>query len=177
MKTYIIFLRGVMPTGKNKVPMAELREVLSKAGLSDVRTYIQSGNVLVRSNLSASQIDTLAHDQIKKHFGGDIAVISLTPAHVAKILNNNPFKKADTERQYFTLFAEKPDTKLLKEFLTSDFSPDKVLIIGKVMYTLYATKYSDSKFDNNFFERKLKVTATTRNFNTVTTLLELSNER
>ena len=58
METYIILLRGVMPTGKNKVLMSPLREVLTKAGLSNVRTYIQSGNVLAQSNLTPSQIKT-----------------------------------------------------------------------------------------------------------------------
>jgi len=156
--------------------MAQLREVLTKAKLADVQTYIQSGNVLAKSNLNAPDIEKLVHDQIKRHFGGDIAVIALTPVHVSKILNDNPFKNADTERQYFTLLAEKPDTKLLKEFLTIDLSPDTVRVANNVIYTLYATKYSDSKFNNNFFERKLKVTATTRNFNTMTKLLALSNE-
>lgn len=175
MKTYILLLRGVMPTGKNKVPMAQLREVLTKAKLTDVQTYIQSGNVFAKSTLATPDVEKLVHDQIKKHFGGDIAVISLTRAQVAKILNDNPFKKADTERLYFTMLAEKPDATFLEEFLSINFSPDKVHAVGKVIYTLYATKYSDSKFNNNFSERKLKVAATTRNFNTMTKLLELSN--
>jgi uncharacterized protein (DUF1697 family) len=78
MKTYIILLRGVMPTGKNKVPIALLRAALEKAGLKNVRTYIQSGNVVAESSLSQSRIEKLVHDVIKKRFGGDIAVLART---------------------------------------------------------------------------------------------------
>ena len=55
MSTYIVLLRGVMPSGKNKVPMAQLREVLMRGGFGNVRTYVQSGNVLVDSGLSAHE--------------------------------------------------------------------------------------------------------------------------
>ncbi len=175
MQTYLIFIRGVMPTGKNKVPMALLRNELSAAGLADVRTYIQSGNVIAASDHSAADIERLVHDVILESFGGDLAIIAKTPAQVRSLLSKNPLPQEDTSRLYFTLLAAKPNAALLREFLTLDFGPDRVEIVGDVVYTLYATRMSDSKFNNNFYERRLKTSATTRNYNTMTKLLEISS--
>ena len=174
MKTYVILLRGVMPTGKNKVPMAELRAALAKAGFEDVQTYIQSGNVIAKSALNQSALEQRVHDVIKKRMGGDIAVIARTAEQFRHVLKGNPFPRAETSRLYFTLLDTRPDAKLAKDFQSTDFSPDDIRVVGDMIYTLYATKLSDSKFNNNFFERKLKVAATTRNFNTMTKLVELS---
>ena len=172
--TFVILLRGVTPAGKNKVPMAPLRAALSKAGLNDVRTYIQSGNVIAASKLTQAALESLVHEVIRKSFGGDIAVIARTAEQFAGILKRNPFADADGVRLYFSLLATAPDKKLLKELLSTDFSPDQVRFVKNTIYTLYATKHSDSKFNNNFFERKLRVTASTRNLNTMVKLVALA---
>lgn len=154
--------------------MAPLRAALTKAGLNDVRTYIQSGNVIAASKLTQAALESLVHEVIRKSFGGDIAVIARTAGQFAGILKRNPFKDADGARLYFSLFATEPDKKLLKGLLSTDFSPDHVRFVKNTIYTLYATKHSDSKFNNNFFERELKVTATTRNLNTLVNLVALA---
>ena len=174
MKTYAIFLRGVTPTGKNRVPMADLRAVLTKAGLRDVRTYIQSGNVIARSQMDQTSIQSLVHDVIARQIGADRAVMARTHAQIQRILADNPFPLDAASRTYFTLLAATPAAPLVEELRRIDFSPDQVQIVGDTLYTLYATKHSDSKFNNNFFERKLKTAGTTRNFNTMSRLLELS---
>jgi len=175
MRTFIILLRGVTPTGRNKVPMAPLRAALAKAGLQGVRTYIQSGNVIAESDLPHLGIEKLVHDVIRNTFGGNIAVLSRTPQQFANILKRNPFGNKDGARLCFSMLAVEPDKKLLQQFLTADFAPDRVQYANKTIYTLYATKHSDSKFNNNFFERKLRVTATTRNRNTMLKLVSLTS--
>lgn len=165
-----------MPTGKNKVPMAQLRDVLTQAGLEDVQTYIQSGNVVTRTGLSQARLEQLIHKVIQKNFGGEITVIARTPNQISRILSRNPFREEDSKRFYFTVFATPPDKQLLQELLETDFSPDQVHFESSVLYTLYATKLSDSKFHNNFYERKLKVRATTRNNNTMTRLLAMAEK-
>jgi uncharacterized protein (DUF1697 family) len=174
MNTFIILLRGVTPTGKNKVLMAPLRAALSKSGLKDVQTYIQSGNIVATSSLASPEIEKLVHEVILKSFGGDIAVLARTPEQFSEILKCNPFIGADGKKLYYSLLATGPDKKLLEDFLSTDFSPDEVRFVNKTIYTLYTTKHSDSKFNNNYFERKLRVTATTRNFNTMTKLVALT---
>lgn len=156
--------------------MAGLRTALTKAGLNDVRTYIQSGNVIAISDLTQAALERLVHEVIQRDFGGDIAVIARTARQFADIVKRNPFERADASRVYYTLFAGEPDKKILKAFLSTDFSPDEIRFVKSSLYTLYATKHSDSRFNNNFFERKLNVTATTRNHNTMVKLVALAAE-
>ncbi|MDE0714545.1 MAG: DUF1697 domain-containing protein [Gammaproteobacteria bacterium] len=174
MNTFIILLRGITPIGKNKVPMAPLREALTEAGLGGVRTYIQSGNVLATSDLTQVEIEKLVHDVIHREFGGNIAVLARTTKEFSSILKRCPFTSVDKPKLYFSLLAANPDKELLREFLFTDFSPDQVRLVNDTIYTLYATKHSASKFNNNYFERKLKVVATTRNLNTMSKLVALS---
>lgn len=176
MKTFIILLRGVTPTGKNKVIMAPLRDALAEAGLVEVKTYIQSGNIIAKSKITQSEIEKLVHNVIERTSGGDIAVMARTREKFINIMKKNPFLNADTSRLYFSLLSSRPDSENATTFLNTDFSPDKIQIIDDVIYTLYATKYSDSRFNNNYFERRLKTAATTRNFNTMTKLIELSSK-
>lgn len=174
MKTHVIFLRGVTPTGKNRVSMAELRVALNEAGLVDVRTYIQSGNVIARSRLDHAEVQSLVHESIAQRIGADITVIARSPEQIRSVMEHNPFSDADSSRVYFSLLLSQPAQSLVGEFLKLDFSPDDVKVVGDTIYTRYATKHSDSRFNNNYFERKLKISATTRNFNTMTRLVQLS---
>ena len=174
MNTYVVLLRGLTPTGKNKVLMAPLRSALKQAGLKDVQTYIQSGNVVARSSLTSKVLENLVHDVIRTKFGGDIIVLARTPEQFSEILALNPFKEIDEKRLYFSLLKNEPDKKLLNKFLSIDFLPDQVRYVEITIYALYKTKHSDSKFDNNYFERKLKVRATTRNLNTMNKLAAMA---
>jgi uncharacterized protein (DUF1697 family) len=174
MKKYAILLRGVTPTGKNRVPMAELRATLSDAGLLDVQTYIQSGNVIAKSALAQLPLESLVHKVIFREIGAGITVIARTHVQLKRVMECNPFPLIAASRTYFTLFSVPAAAQLTEELSRIDFSPDCVKIGQDALYTLYATKHSDSKFNNNFFERKLKVSSTTRNFNTMSRLVELS---
>ncbi|MCW0207715.1 hypothetical protein AVE30378_05820 [Achromobacter veterisilvae] len=173
MQTKIILLRGVMPTGKNKVLMAPLRAALEAAGLGNVRTYIQSGNVLAATDLAQSALEALVHGVIADHFGGDIKVLARPVRYFQRALDGNPFKGADPAKLYFTLLAGRPADGLVDSFHALGHAPDRVSVVGDMAYVLCATKYSDLRANNNFIERKLQVPATTRNFNTLSKLVEL----
>lgn len=173
MRTFVILLRGVMPRGKNKVLMAPLREALRIGGLEDVRTYIQSGNVVARSALPRAALEQQVHDIIRDSSGAELTVVARTAEAFRSILERNPFARTDTSKVYFTVLASRPAADRLGDFLAIDFSPDDVRIVGDCIYTHYATKLSDSRFSNNVFERKLKVAATSRNFNTMMKLVEM----
>lgn len=172
--TYVILLRGVTPTGRNKVPMAPLREALTQAGLKGVRTYIQSGNVIAASDLPRAALENLVHAVIRDRFGGDLAVVARSAEQFAGILERNPFAGADATLLHFSLLATAPDPARLNEFLSIDFAPDQVRCVEDTIYTRYATRHAASKFNNNYFERKLNVAATTRNLNTMASLAAIA---
>ena len=175
MKTYIVLLRGVMPTGKNKVPMAELREVLTRAGFGNVRTYIQSGNALVDTDLSAKEVETRVHNLIKQHIGADLAVIARTATQLKKMLDESPFKSGhDLSRVFFVLFEKSPSAKKVKELLANDYSPEKLVITKNAAYMYIPGTYGRDTLSGGFLEKKLNVPATMRNFNTTSKLIEMS---
>jgi uncharacterized protein (DUF1697 family) len=166
VKSYIVLLRGVTPTGKNKTPMARLREVLTKAGFKEVRTYIQSGNVILRTNVSPAALEKRVHDLIKKHIGPELVIVARTAAQLKRVLDGNPFQKGhDISRVFFVSFAQTPSAEKIKELIAQDFSPEELVIPGSA---------ARSKLSNNFLERKHRVSATTRNRNTLNTLIELA---
>jgi uncharacterized protein (DUF1697 family) len=175
MKTYIVLLRGVMPSGKNRVPMAQLREILTEAGFGNVRTYIQSGNALVDSELSAKEVEAQVHDLIKKYIGADLAVVARTKSQLQKVLDENPFKSGhDISRVFFVLFAEPPSSQKVKELLANDYSPEKLLITKNAAYMFIPGTYGRNTLSGGFLEKKLGIPATMRNFNTTSKLIEMS---
>lgn len=174
MQTYIILLRGVMPTGKNKVPMGLLRGVLTEAGLSEVRTYIQSGNILARSSLDAPELERLVHDEILRNFGGDLAVVARTPQQIRDVLADNPFKDLEPAKTFFVIFSKEPSKHLAEEVMRQSFPPNRHVITAKATYLYCPEGYSNSKVNNNWLEKRLGLSATMRNYNTLARLVELS---
>lgn len=178
MKTYIVFLRGVMPVGKNKVSMAQLREVLSNTDFDNVHTYIQSGNVFVSSDLSAREVEEQVHALIKRHLGPDLAVMARTGTELQEVLEGNPFQKShDISRVFFVLFGQTPDAEKVKELLSQDFKDEKLVITKDAAYMHIPGTYGRGKLSSNFLEKKLTVSATMRNFNTMSKLVEMNRNR
>lgn len=103
MKTYLVLLRGINVGGKNKVPMSELREVLADAGFSDVRTYIASGNVILKSKLSPAQIRQKIEKVLPKKFKLDsqlIKALVLSQEQLRAVVENKPAGFGDQPDKY-----------------------------------------------------------------------------
>jgi len=175
MKTYIILLRGVMPIGKNRTPMAQLREVLTKAGFENVRTYIASGNVLIDTDLPMKEAEKIVHDLILKHIGPDLVVIGRTGDQLQKVLDENPFTTGyDIKRVFFGSFSEQPPAQKVQELLNPDYFPEAIVITKNAIYTYIPENYTRSRLAGNKIEKKLGISATFRNFNTMTKLIAMS---
>lgn len=175
MKTYIVLLRGINVSGQKKVPMAELRELLTKEGFSDVQTYIQSGNVVFKS--SEHKV-TVIEEQIKKviksHFGFDVPVLLKTKEEIHDILEHSPFEEEKKQSGYYTLLHGIPEKALVDEVAKQTYPNEEFNITNTCVYFYSAIGYGKAKCNNNFFEQKLKVSATTRNYKTMLKLLSLS---
>jgi uncharacterized protein (DUF1697 family) len=177
MTTYIVLLRGVMPSGKNKVPMARLREVLEQAGFARVRTYIQSGNALVDTSLPAPVVAHTIRELIRDHIGPDLEVIVRTGDQLEEVLGANPFAGGyDLSRVFFVLFAEPPPASGARELESRDLSPEKLAFGNDTAYMYIPGPYGRGTLSNNFLEKALGVRATMRNFNTLQKLVALSRE-
>lgn len=181
METYIAILRGINVSGQKMIKMQELKAHLEEAGLQNVRTYIQSGNVIFGyKKAGVDKLEGVIKKMIADKFGFDVPVIVKTAEELVAVSRNNPFivkRKEDTDKQHVTFLAEEPRKELLDKFAAPANIPDEYVIRGKAIYLLCPNGYGQTKLTNNFFESKLKVTATTRNWKTVMKLVEMVNEK
>lgn len=178
MKTYIALLKGINVGGHKKVPMAELRELLSKADLKNVKTYIQSGNVIFQfAKENRVELEELIQQEIKSFFGFEVSVLIKTRADLICVFNACPFSEEKKKTSYFTMLHDKPNEALVKTASEKIYEGEEYYIIDDCIYFYCEKGYGKAKFSVNFFERKLNTIATARNYNTMVKLLSLSAEK
>ena len=175
-QSWIALLRGVNLGSRNKVPMAGLRSVMSDIGAEDVQTYVQSGNVVFRSALARDVLARRIGQALGARFGVDAAVVLCTKSELARIVAGNPFAADESEptRLHVTFLAQAPERRRMADLEGEEFEPDRFHVTRAAVYLHTPGGYGRSKLSNTYFERKLGVRATTRNWRTVTTLAELA---
>lgn len=178
MQTYIAMLRGINVSGHKIIKMAALRTALTNLGLSNVQTYIQSGNVIFDHALTDQQsLEILIHKQILAHWGFEVPVIVKSTEEIKNVAKNNPYlpeKSDETEKLCVTFLSAAPEQQLVENIQNEDYGDDSFVIVEKHVYQHCAAGFGRTKLVNNFFERKLKVKVTGRNWNTVNKLVELA---
>lgn len=178
MKTYIALLKGINVGGHKKVPMADLRELLTKSGFENVQTYIQSGNVILQSSKSdISVIENNIQESIMDHFGFEISVLVKTRSDLKRIFNDSPFSEEKKKASYFMLLRNTPEDDLVKVASEKVYEGEEYKILKDCIYFFCEKGFGQAKFNANFFERKLKTFVTARNYNTMVKLLSLSEEK
>lgn len=181
MESYIAILRGINVSGQKKIKMEDLRQLLAGLNFHNIRTYIQSGNVIFEHEKSdplelAKQIEHKIFDK----YGFEVPVIVKTATELEHILHNNPFlkgRKEDESRLHVTFLAEEPGQELLNKIKGTDYKPDEFIISDQAIYLFCPNGYGRTKLTNNFFENKLQVTATTRNWKTVNKLVGIASTK
>ena len=176
MQTRIALLRGINVGGHKKVPMAALRDLLTKAGFQNVQTYIQSGNVIFQSSKKASELEFKIQKLIHDHFGFEVSVLVKTNEELKTIFDACPFSKEKKQDSYFIILSDIPDSLLVKKADEITFENEEVIIKKECLYFYSSAGYGKTKFNMNTFERKLNVSGTARNYNTMAKLLSLSTE-
>jgi uncharacterized protein (DUF1697 family) len=173
---YLALLRGINVGGKNKLPMKDLVEIFIEAGCADVRTYIQSGNVIFRASPGVSaQLPEEITSLVAKRFGFQTPVILRTAEQLRDVISNNPFRKAGAaEDTLHVMFLADLPSPLSVDNLDPDRSrPDTFIVRGQEVYLQLSNGVAGTKLSNNYFDSKLTTTSTGRNWRTVTKLLEL----
>ncbi|WP_227009122.1 DUF1697 domain-containing protein [Christiangramia fulva] len=175
---YAAILRGVNVGGHKKIGMKDLRRFMEEAGFKSVQTYIQSGNIIFEDPKSRqdTEISEIIEKLIKEHFNFEVPVIVWNAKELRQAVDENPYTRDySVERLYLTFLKTEPGNEALEEIENYDFPPDLYMVSGKKVFIYCSGKYSDSKLTNKFFENKLKVPATTRNWKTVQELCEMAN--
>lgn len=175
MKTYIALLRGINVGGHKKIPMAELRELLLKEGLEHVQTYIQSGNAVFQSlEENLEKLELKIHNAIKTHFEFEVPVLVKTPEGLQQIFDECLFPEEKKVNSYFIMLYTVPDKNLVEGVSQISYPNEEFIITEHCIYFYCSVGYGNTKFNSNFFERKLKTTATARNYKTMVKLIAMS---
>jgi uncharacterized protein (DUF1697 family) len=176
-RTHIALLRGVN-VGQTVVSMDRLRASFAGLGFGNVRTYIQSGNVIFETANSSGDLSARIEQRLLRDFGVSVPVLLKTPEQLAEVVRRNPFLRdgaVDRSKLHVT-FLSAPAPPPAREVLQSlAAGPEQVRILGREIYLYCPNGYGRTKLSNAAIEKKLWVVATTRNWNTVNTLLAMAH--
>ncbi len=172
---YVAFLRGINVGGKNKVKMETLREILSAQGFTNVKTYINSGNVLFETaKTDDKKLATQIENAIEKEFALKIKVMTRQISEIENIVKNNPFAgqfEHDKDLHVFFLDEELPSEKC--EMLLANNNENEMFAVqNREIFCLLRVSVLDSLMGKDYIGKKLKVSATARNWRTVNKILE-----
>ena len=176
MARHVVLLRGINLPRHKRISMPELRAVLEEAGFGDVQTYVQSGNVVLSSRAAPRTVARNVERAIEDRFGLDVDVVVRTRDELADVVARDPFgkKASDPKRFQVTFLAGEPDAGVLAKLEAAAAGGEAAS--GREIYTWHPNGVGRSKLAALLAGPRLGVTATARNWTTVTTLLALADE-
>lgn len=170
MTRYVVLLRAINVGGRNKIPMAELRDMLDEQKFTDVATYIQSGNVVCSSRKSAASVATTIKKAIAARFGHDIQVIVRTAQELDQLVADFPYGDADPKSSGIVFLEGSFDSELD----ASAFSPDECSVAGPDVYVNCPTRFAETKLTAAWIEKQTGLAGTRRNWATVLKLNDMT---
>ena len=177
--TYVALMRGINVGGKNMLPMAVLVELFSELGCSDVRTYVQSGNVVFCSTaaLATTLADTVAK-AIERRRKLKVPVVLRSARELARVVAANPFVRADVDavELHVMFLADTPAKSAVGELDAKRSPPDEFVVAGREVYLRLPNGVARSKLTNAYFDGRLATVSTIRNWRTVRKLVEMTAE-
>jgi uncharacterized protein (DUF1697 family) len=177
VEAHVALLRGINVGGRRSLPMKLLAEIFVEAGCSDVRTYIQSGNVVFRAPAAlAAKLPSVVPKAIAKAVGFDVPVVVRSAAELRALVNKNPFLRAGCDPSFCHLMflANAPESARAKKLDANRSSPDELAVVGRDVFLKLPNGVARSKLTNAYFDASLATVSTLRNWRTVLTLLEMA---
>jgi uncharacterized protein (DUF1697 family) len=173
----ILLLRGINVGSHKRVAMPELSALLTEAGFEDVRTYVQSGNVVLRSDAPPEDLGSLVERLIEERFGFAVDVIVRSRGELAEVVRRNPLADVATDpKRYQVSFLDaEPDPEALEKVAAAAHDSERLVSIGRELYAWHPDGIGRSKMWSKLAGAGLGVRATARNWTTVTTLLEMAD--
>jgi uncharacterized protein (DUF1697 family) len=176
---HVALLRGINVGGKNPLPMKELAAMVEAAGASDVRTYIQSGNVIFRASPAIARgVAAAVSAAIAGRFGFTAPVVTRSAAELEAIAESNPFlgRGADPATLHVVFLADEPAPERVAALDPRRSPPDELEVRGREIFLRCPNGYARTKLTNAYFDSKLATTSTVRNWRTVLQLVELAQK-
>jgi uncharacterized protein (DUF1697 family) len=181
MNKYVTLLRGINVGGHRKILMTNLKVLFEKLGALNVITYIQSGNVIFEHNNStANELSLTIAKAIKNKFNFEVPIITFPVEKFKKIVNENPFvNDSSVENLHVTFLSSSLTTKeieaVTEQTTATNKGQDECEITERAVFIKCEEKYHQSILSNQYFEKKLSVFASTRNWKTILKIIDLIN--
>jgi uncharacterized protein (DUF1697 family) len=176
--TYVALLRGINLGGHKIVKMDQLRKAFEELGFEDVKTYIQSGNVVFKAPTRAPEnLVKRIEEKVMRQFGFPVPVVVKTADEIGEVIRNNPLVKEkgiDLSKLHVTFLSCAPEKSALKMLDAMAAAPDQFRCSGQAVYLHCQNGYHETKLSNNVLEKMLKVGTTTRNWKTVNQLYQMT---
>ena len=180
MPVVIALLRAVNVGGTGKIPMAELRTLFESLKYQDVRTFIQTGNVIFRTpEEDFAKLARKLENAIEKRFGFRTVVILRTPAELRDLISRNPFENREgilPSKLLVVLLESQPDVECCAKLNAIKMDPEELMISGRELFIYYPNGMARPSFSQSAFDRAMKIPGTGRNWNSVNKLLALAEE-
>jgi uncharacterized protein (DUF1697 family) len=176
VSAHVALLRAVNLGPHNKLPMKDLAAFFDAAGAKDVRTFINSGNVVFSApDAKVAGIGKKVRAAIGERFGFDAPIVFRSAAEMKKVAGGCPFPSDD--RVYVTFFADKPDKKGLALLEAKRHPAEEIVLRGRDLYLYLPNGGGETKLVASFVDKALGTFGTARNFRTVTKLAELASDQ
>lgn len=177
---FLAILRGINVSGQKKIKMTDLKSLFESLEFKNIKTYIQSGNVIFESeNCHKAELKDYIENAIQKEYDFHVAILIRTEDELLKILSDNPYNLVDLEKDgtkvLVTFLGDFPldeQIELLEKFKGST---ESLRVLGKHVYLYCPDGYGKTKLTNNLIGKKLKLETTTRNWKTVLKLSQMFN--
>ncbi|MBF0548282.1 MAG: DUF1697 domain-containing protein [Candidatus Riflebacteria bacterium] len=180
MKTFVALLRGINVSGQKQISMSVLKNLCETLSFHEVKTYLQSGNVVFKSQHTNPQdLSKLLSVQIARDLGHDVKVVVLDKKEIKIVADSNVLwaRLGGEEKLHHCVFLDHPITQERFQQLKLPIqSGEEVFFSGKTIFLYCPNGYGRTKLNNNFFEKGLEISATTRNWRTVLALIEMCAE-
>jgi uncharacterized protein (DUF1697 family) len=176
MSTHVALLRAINVGGRNSLPMKKLVALFEALGCRNVRTYIQSGNVVFEaSDALARRVPKAIHAAIEQQCGFSVPVVTRSHAELGKLARAHAFAKRvkDTKLLHVAFLADVPSAERIALLDPKRSPPDELVVIGRDIHLLLPKGVGVSKLTNVYFDSKLATVSTIRNFATIQKLLEM----
>lgn len=181
LHSWVGLLRGINVGGHKKIRMQDLRDHCESIGLIDVATYVQSGNVVFESlDDKALSVATSIEDAVRDRFGFEVPVIVRSKTEFEGVATSNPFTAepgVDEKHLCVVFLSDEPAASILQAMEVPGQTTDRFEVMGRHIYLHCPGGFARTKLTNNFFERRLGLTATARNWKTVKTLFDMLKGR
>jgi len=178
MNTYISLLRGINVSGQKKIKMADLCALYESLGLDNVQSYLQSGNVIFASlETDRAQLAERIETKISEVYGYSVPVFILDPADFQRVIAANPFAAHDPTKLLVAFLKHLPSETAYQEIQVPASGRDEFAFGEQEIFIFCPDGFGRSKLNNNLWERKLEIPATTRNWKTVNALYEMATKR